>query len=200
VPGQRRLAISRLRVPNLDGFVTTAAGNLLSIGTPRHRPDTVFVRSQYTNQQKPGGKTWGKNLLARVPGQRRLAISRLRVPNLDGFVVAAAGNLFSIGTPRHKVVDPEIVRSQDTNQQKQREEKFGEKELEKRKTYELECPISVDSTNPVRASQTTTRHPSTRASLDPSGEKATASISTPPRIVNLHARRHCRGLTRSMKA
>ena len=135
-----------------------------------------------------------------MPGQRRLAVPRLRVPNLDGFVVTAAGNLFSIGTPRHKLVDPEIVRSQDTNQQKQREEKFGEKELEKRKTYELECPISVDSTNPVRASQTTTRHPSARASLDPSGEKATASISTPPRIVNLHARRHCRGLTRSMKA
>ena len=36
MPGQRRLAISRSRVPNLDGFVTTAAGNLLSIGTPRH--------------------------------------------------------------------------------------------------------------------------------------------------------------------
>jgi len=46
VPGQRRLAISRLRVPNLDGLVPTAAGNLLSIGTPRHRIDTVFVRSQ----------------------------------------------------------------------------------------------------------------------------------------------------------
>ena len=32
----RQLAISRLRVPNLDGAVATAAGNLLSIGTPRH--------------------------------------------------------------------------------------------------------------------------------------------------------------------
>jgi len=45
VPGQRRLAISRLRVPNLDGSVIATAGNLLSIGTPRHRVDTVFVRS-----------------------------------------------------------------------------------------------------------------------------------------------------------
>jgi WD40 repeat protein len=51
--------------------------------------------------------------------QRRLATSRLRVPNLDGFVDTAAGDLFSIGTPRHRK-DPEIVRSQDTNQQKQR--------------------------------------------------------------------------------
>jgi len=52
VPGQRRLAISRFRVPNLDGFVIAAAGNFLSIGAPRHRIDTVFARSQYTNQQK----------------------------------------------------------------------------------------------------------------------------------------------------
>ena len=52
--------------------------------------------------------------------QRRLAISRLRVPNLDGFVDTPAGDLFSVGTPRHRK-DPEIVRSQDTNQQKERE-------------------------------------------------------------------------------
>ena len=56
----------------------------------------------------------------RVPGQRRLAIFRLRVPNLDGFVDTAAGDLFFIGTQRHRK-DPEIVRSQDTNQQKHRE-------------------------------------------------------------------------------
>jgi len=40
-------------------------------------------------------------IIHRVPPQRRLAISRLRVPNLDGFVPAAAGNLLSIGAPRH---------------------------------------------------------------------------------------------------
>jgi len=56
VPGQRRQAISRLRVPNLDGFVATAAGKLFSIGTPRHRVDTEIVRSQDTNQQKQRGK------------------------------------------------------------------------------------------------------------------------------------------------
>ena len=49
-----------------------------------------------------------ENLLVLVPPQRRLAISRLRVPNLDGIVLAAAGNLFSIGAPRHRV-DPVIV-------------------------------------------------------------------------------------------
>jgi len=61
-----------------------------------------------------------KNLRPRVPRHRRLAISRLQVPNPDRSVPTAAGNLFSIGAPRHRV-DPEIVRSQDTNKQKQRE-------------------------------------------------------------------------------
>jgi len=70
VPPQRRLAISRLRVPNFDGFVITTAGNLLSIGAPRHRPDPEITRSQHTNQQKQKGKNLKKNLRARVPCQR----------------------------------------------------------------------------------------------------------------------------------
>jgi len=151
VPGQGRLAISRSRVPNLDGFVPAAAGNLLSIGAPRHREDPEIARGQHTNQQKLRGKYLGKNLQLRVPGQRRLVVSRLRVPNLDGFVMAAAGNLFSIGTPRHGV-DPEIVRSQDTNQQKQRGKHLGEKNL-KNKSYEPECPVRVDWQSPDCESQ-----------------------------------------------
>jgi len=105
VPVQSRLAISRLRVPNLDGAVATAAGNFFSIRAPRHRPDPEITRSQHTVRRKQRGKNLKKtnelkNLLARVPGQRRLAISRSRVPNLDGFVTTAAGNFFAIGTPR----------------------------------------------------------------------------------------------------
>jgi len=142
MPGQRRLAISRLRVPNLDGVVITAAGNYLSIGAPRHREDTEITRSHHTNQQKQRGKKLKKNLQTRVPGQRRLAISRLRVPDLDGFVHTAAGNFFSIGAPRHGK-DPEIVRSQDTNQQKLRGKHLGKKSL-KKKTYRFECPVRVD--------------------------------------------------------
>jgi len=52
VAGQRRLAISRLRVPNPDGVVPAGTGNKVAIGAPRHRRHTVFVRSQHTNQQK----------------------------------------------------------------------------------------------------------------------------------------------------
>jgi len=93
VPGQRRLTISRLRVPNLDGAITTAAGNLLSIGAPCHRKDSAIEKSKHTNQQRQRGKMWKKtytlewpvtvdshlqknlikkNLLARVPGHRAL--------------------------------------------------------------------------------------------------------------------------------
>ena len=83
-----------------------------------------------------------KNLPFRVPGHRWLAISRLRVPNFDGFVPTATGNLLSIGAPRHWS-DPEIARSQKTNQQKQRE----------KNRENLTCPsarsasITVDTQN-----------------------------------------------------
>jgi len=125
VAGQRRLAFSRLRVPNLDGAVAIAAGNLLSIGAPRHRVDPVIVIVRTRIKRKKGKKNTKKftnpsarskkNLHLRVPGQRRLAISRLQVPNLDGFVITAAGNLLSIGAPRHWT-DTEIARSHHTNQ------------------------------------------------------------------------------------
>ena len=80
VPGHRRLAISGSRVPNLDGAVATAAGNLLSIGTPRHWIDTEIARSQHTNQHKkgrqnlkkltiPSGRSTGN--LASSPGTRK---------------------------------------------------------------------------------------------------------------------------------
>ena len=107
VPGQRRLAISRLRVPNLDGVIIATARNCFSIGTPNHRFDTVFVRCQYTNQQKPGGKTWGKNLLARAPGQRRVAMASGNVPDFDGAVVAAASDKFAVRR-KSNGVDPVI--------------------------------------------------------------------------------------------
>jgi len=67
MPGQRRLTISRLRVPNLDGSINAAAGNLLSIGSPRHRKDPVFVRSQYTNQQKQRGEKLQKTYIPELP-------------------------------------------------------------------------------------------------------------------------------------
>ena len=152
-----QLAISRLRVPNLDGLVLAAAGNLLSIGAPRHRMDTVFGKSQYTTEIRR------KNLKNKFTCRSARSASTCKPYIFESFT-------------------------------------FLYLKDNQKKTYSSEWPVRVDSTNPVRASQTTTRHPSARASLDPSGEKATASISLPPRIVNLHARRHCRGLTCSMKA
>ena len=119
MPEQRRLAIFRSRVPNLNSAVTTAAGKLLSIGAPCHRHHTVKQKVSTRINRSREKTTWKKNLPFRVAGQRRLAISRSRVPNLDSVVITAAGNLLSIGAPRHRE-DTEIVGSQDTNQQKQR--------------------------------------------------------------------------------
>ena len=87
----------------------------------------------------------GENLLARVSGQRRLAISRLRVPNLDGHVIATAGNLLSVGAQRHRP-NTVIARNQYTNQQK-KEVKNG------KKTYFSECPNSIDWQSPDCESQ-----------------------------------------------
>jgi len=70
-----------------------------------------------------------KILPLEVPPQRRL--EKMRVPNLDGSVQTAAGNLVSIGAPLHRK-DPEIERSQDTNQQKQRGKHLGKKNLGKK--------------------------------------------------------------------
>ena len=117
------------------------------------------------------GKTW-KNLPIPVPPQRRLAISRLRVPNLDVLVLTATGNLFSIGAPRHRQ-DPKIVRSQDTNQTETERGKFEGKKIWKKtrtspsarsgrlaqqkmnlkKTYSNECPLSVNWQSPDCESQ-----------------------------------------------
>ena len=51
MPGQGRLVFSRLRVPNLDGFVIATAGNLLSRGGG--------VR---TNARSPSTRTYKKEL------------------------------------------------------------------------------------------------------------------------------------------
>ena len=78
MPPQRRLAMSRVppgnvaRLPNLDGSVATAAGNLFSIRTQRHAADPEIVRSQDTNQQKQRGKNLGRKNLEKTPGQRAL--------------------------------------------------------------------------------------------------------------------------------
>jgi hypothetical protein len=145
MPGQRRLAISRLQVPNLDGSVIATAGNLLSIGAPRHRVNTVFVRSQYTNQQKPGGKTSGKNLLARVPGQRRLALTSANVPDFDGVVVAAASDKFAVRR-KSDGVDTVIETSQHMQH-------TGREKDHQKKTYSLKWPVRVDWQSPDCESQ-----------------------------------------------
>ena len=76
MPGQRRLALIRARRvldPDANCFVRATTGKL-AIRAPRHRPNTVSVKSYHMNQQKQREKKWQKILLVRVPGQRRLQL------------------------------------------------------------------------------------------------------------------------------
>jgi len=73
-------------------------------------------------------KHWTKNLLARVPGQHRLALtstSRVHEPDLHRLVIAAAGQLAILALcHRYHTL---IVRSQHTNQSKQKDKKLVNK-------------------------------------------------------------------------
>jgi hypothetical protein len=74
---------------------------------PRSMPPTSPCNCEKSAHESIKVEKGETNIPVRVPGQGRLAISRLRVPNLDGAVATAAGNLLSIRAPRHRK-DPEI--------------------------------------------------------------------------------------------
>jgi len=153
MPGQRRLAISRLRVPNLDGGIPAAAGNLLSIGAPRHSRYPEIARSQHTNRQKQRGKNLKKNLQTRVPGQSRLA--NVTFSNLP------LNNLFSSIYLSKKRLPFRVTGLPATG-------------AYLFKTYRLECPVSVELQWPVEMSQILTVLSSLPLATSlPSGEKAT---------------------------
>jgi len=104
-------------VPDFDGAVVAAASDKFVVRRKSNGVDTVIETSEHMKHTGTSKDNNKKNLLFRVPGQRRLAISRFRVPNLDGVVPTAAGNFLSIGAPRHRI-DTVFVRSKYTNQQK----------------------------------------------------------------------------------
>ena len=146
VPGQRRLAISRLRVPNLDGAVIVAAGNLLSIGAPCHRCHTVTQKVSTRIQRDREKVYWNKltNSSARSGSTGNLEIAS---PRSWSFVPAATGDLFSIWAPRHWC-DAEIARSQHTNQQKNKRKMVFFPffiVIFNKKTHIFEWPVTVDS-------------------------------------------------------
>jgi len=75
-------------VPDFDGAVVAAASDKFAVRRKSNGIDPVNE-----NKQKP------RRVVATA--QRRLTISRLRVPNLDDAVTTAARNLLSIGAPHH---------------------------------------------------------------------------------------------------
>ena len=84
------------RVPDPHGAVLAAAGNILACRGEAHTSHIIAAQRNRvsTNSQKKAFYTRGWDVP--VPGQRRLEFTRRRVPDFDGFVPAAAGNLFAV--------------------------------------------------------------------------------------------------------
>ena len=100
VPGQRRLTLEVARRPyrpDLHRLVLTATSDEFAISTEADRIDPVLETSQHVHH---GGMNSSNTAVINspvgVPGQRRLEFTRRRVPDFDGFVPAAAGNLFAV--------------------------------------------------------------------------------------------------------
>ena len=149
VPPQRRLAISRLRVPNLDAVVRTAAGNLLSIGAPCHRYHTACHRYHTVTQKvstriKRGReKVYWKKLTsssARSPGTRKRTF----------------GNLLHLCLFQACSYQQKVTYSSDLSyRHSKKEHVFFVIVLaySQKKTYRPKCPVSVDWQPPDCESQ-----------------------------------------------
>ncbi len=84
-----------------------------------------------------------------MPAEGPRALSRLRVPHLDGLVIACTCYVLPVWAPcdgADTAVFDEMI--QHTKQLRQ-----GKKIRFKKKSHQSECPLSVDWTCPVRASQ-----------------------------------------------
>ena len=90
MPGQGRLTLKGARRPyrpDLDRLVPAAASDEFAISTEADRIDPVLETSQHVHH---GGMNSSNTAVINspvgVPGQRRLALARLRIPHLDRFV------------------------------------------------------------------------------------------------------------------
>ena len=79
MPSQRRLAIWRLQVPNLDGTVPATAGNLLSIGTQRHRSDPEIREKSVKKSTEIRRKNLQKKLTS--PSAPSASTGNLQIPS-----------------------------------------------------------------------------------------------------------------------
>ena len=83
--------------PDLHRLVPAATSDEFAISTEADRHDPVLETSQHVQH---GGMNSSNtkviNSPVRVPPQRRLEFTRRRVPDFDGLIPAAAGNLFAV--------------------------------------------------------------------------------------------------------
>ena len=130
VPGQRRYALTRLRVPDLDGHVA-AACYFCAVWAVNHRPDPAFRWDESACETTRQGKKIRQN--------RKKKISRIWVPGRR-----QKKNLKKIGKldeKKRKKISPIWVpgRRHALTQLRQ-----GKKIRWKKKSHEAECPVRVD--------------------------------------------------------
>ena len=100
MPGQGRLALEVARRPfrpDLERRVIAATDEQIAICAEADRAHPAFGISQRVRHEgMNSSNTAVINSPVGVPGQRRLEFTRRRVPDFDGVVPAAAGNLFAV--------------------------------------------------------------------------------------------------------
>ena len=76
MPGQRRVAMASGNVPDFDGSVVAAASDKFAVRRKSNGVDTVSETSQHMKHTDTSKDNKKKNLLFRVPGHRRLALTK----------------------------------------------------------------------------------------------------------------------------
>jgi hypothetical protein len=129
VPGQVRHALTRVGVPELDRLVFASTGNC-TVETPCNREHPAFAmrwvstRSVLTPECADFGVCWLRQRENHkiekkeekrkkispiwMPPQGRHALTRLRVPDLDGLVTASTGYVLPVWAVNHRT-DPAIA-------------------------------------------------------------------------------------------
>ena len=76
MPGQRRVAMTSGNVPDFDGAFAAAASDKFAVRRKSNREDPVIETSEHMKHTGTSKDNLKKNILFRVPGHRRLALTK----------------------------------------------------------------------------------------------------------------------------
>ena len=150
----RRHALSRLRVPDLDGLVNASTSYFSAVCSPcdGHDPAVSDGMSQYTKQFRQGKKNRWKNiyitdLSARSASSRTCPSLRSRSSQCGPDFHLLLMRRLASRTPSRRCVCHEM--SKHTKPLRPGKKIRRQK---KKKTHQSECPLNVDFMSPVRGS------------------------------------------------